>query len=45
MPECMHNELFKPLRCRNAFSAREKVKIDMKRSKMAGKEHMKSILI
>ena len=41
----MHNELFKPLRCRNAFSTREKVKIDMKRSKMTGKEHMKSILI
>ena len=45
MPECMCNKLFKPLRCRNAFSAREKVKINMKRSKIAGKEHMRSILI
>ena len=45
MPKCMHNELFKPLRCGNAFSAREKVKIDMKRSKMAGKEYMGFILI
>ena len=41
----MYNELFKPLRCRNAFSIREKVKIDMKRSKTTGKEHIRSILI
>ena len=33
MLKCMYNELFKPLRCRNAFSAREKVKIDIKEVK------------
>ena len=45
MLKCMHNELFKPLRYRNAFSTREKVKIDIKRSKMAGKKYIESILI
>ena len=41
----MYNKLFKPLRCGNAFSTRKKVKINMKRSKMTGKKHIKSILI
>ena len=45
MPKCMHNKLFKPLRCRNAFSTREKVKINIKRSKIVGKKHIESILI
>ena len=45
MPKCMHNKLFKPLRCGNTFSTREKVKINIKRSKMVGKKHIRSILI
>ena len=45
MPKCMHNKLFKPLKCRNVFSTREKVKIDIKKSKIVGKKYIESILI